>query len=112
MHKGNRKRQTNLIITAEEKMKAIKAIFRSFQQEIFKEDKDMHLQKLNPFLDADGLLRARGRLVKSKDLTFAQNEPKELDGKHYVKGIFLKNEHLENHHVGIEQHKSMVQENY
>ena len=43
----------NLMIIAEEKMKATKAIFRSVQQESFKKDKQTHLHKLNPFLDVD-----------------------------------------------------------
>ena len=72
--KGNKKNKPkNLIITAKEKMKAKKAIFRSVQQESFKEVKLTHLQKKNPFLDVDRLLRARGRLVKSQELTFAQS---------------------------------------
>ena len=93
LHKGKRKRPKNLIITAEEKIKATKASFRSVQQGSFKEDKQTHLQKLNPFLDADGLLRARGRLVKSKDLTFAQKNRIILDGKHQVTGILLRNDY-------------------
>ena len=93
-------------------MKAKKAIFRSVQQESFKEVKLTHLQKKNPFLDVDGLLRARGRLVKSKELTFAQKHPIILDGKHHVTGILLRNEHLENHHVGNEQLRTMVRVHY
>ena len=93
-------------------MKATRAIFRSFQQESFKEDKQTHFQKLNSFLDVEGLLRAIGSRMKSKDLTFAQKRPITLDGKRHVTGILLRNDYLENHHVGIEQLGSIVQENY
>ena len=93
----------NLIITAEEKVKVRKAFFRSVQQESFKENKQIHLQKLNPFLDVDRLLRARCRTVKSKDMTFAQKHPIKLDGNYHNTSILLRNEDLENHNVGIEQ---------
>ena len=102
----------DLIITAEEKMKVRKAFFRSIQQESFKEKKQFHLQKLNPFLDVDRLLRARCRTMKSKDMTFAQKHPIKLDGNYHNTSILLRNEDLENHNVGIEQLRSMVQENY
>ena len=88
----------NLNITAaEENVEATKAIFRSAQQESFKEDKQTHLQKLIPFLAADGSLFARGRLVKSRGLTFAQKQSKILDGKHHVTRIFLRTEYLKSH---------------
>ena len=96
----------NLTITAEEKIKATKAIFGSVQQESFQEDKQTQLLKLNPFLDLDGLLRTRGRLVKSKDLTFAQKHPILVDDKHHVRDNLLRNEQKD--HVVIEHLRSMV----
>ena len=51
----------------------------------FQRKKQTHLKKLNPIINAEGLMRARGRLIRPKDLSFAQKHPLILDSQHHVK---------------------------
>ena len=83
-------------------------MFRCVQKEGYRV-KRSRLENSNPFIDADGLIRARVRLISSKDLSFAQKYPIFLNSNHHVTLIVLRNEHLENHHIEIEQLRSMVQ---
>ena len=67
---------------------------------------------MNPFLDAESLMRARGRLIRSKDLSDSQKQPTILDSNHHVTEIFFRTQYLENHRIGIEQLRSIVQQTY
>ena len=96
-------------ITAEDNQQATKVMFRCVQKEGFREKKRSHLENLYPFIDAEGLIRARGRLITSEDLSFGQKHPIVLVSNHHVTLIVLRNEHLENHQIEIGQLRSMVQ---
>jgi len=57
------------------------------------------LQPLNPFLDADGLLRGGGRLSQSlKD--YSSRHPLILHGKHHLTSLIIESEHKRLCHGG------------
>ena len=57
------------------------------------------LRPLNPFLDADGLLRVGGRLSKSQK-DYQSRHPIILHGKHHLTSLFIRSEHERLCHAG------------
>ena len=97
-----------LVITAEEKQQATKIILRCLQQESFGKEKQTHLKKSNFFIDAEGLMRARGSLIRSKELSNGQKQPNILDSNYHETVMFLRKKRVEDHHIEIEKLRSMV----
>ena len=62
-----------------------------------------------PFLDREGLFRAKGRIGKSQ-LNFNAKHPILLHWKHHADELFLRNEHRDNQHEGIEHVKNIVRQ--
>ena len=56
------------------------------------------LSFLNPFLDADGLLRVGGRLLQSQN-DYQSRHPFTLHGKHLLTLLIIKGEHKRSCHV-------------
>ena len=78
--------------------------FQSEQAEIEKNQTvlpNSKLRKTAPFIDSDGLIRAKGRL-KHLDLHFDQNLPIILPANHVAVKIFNEREHKSNNHEGNE----------
>ena len=97
-------------------------IFRLIQQEQFPEEitalqtgkelpKCSKLLQIDPFLDGNGLLRAKGRISKSH-LDYETKHPILLHWKHHAVELFLRNEHLRYYHEGTEYVRNQVQSNY
>ena len=57
------------------------------------------LQSLNPFLDADGLLRVGGRLPQSQK-DYHSRHPLILHGKHHLTSLLIQSEHKRLCHAG------------
>ena len=57
------------------------------------------LQHLNPFLDADGLLRVGGRLSQSQK-DYQARHPVILHGKHHLASLIIRSEHERLCHAG------------
>ncbi|XP_078357312.1 uncharacterized protein LOC144642205 [Oculina patagonica] len=57
------------------------------------------LQPLNPFLDADGLLRVGGRLSQSQK-AYLSRHPLILHGKHHLTSLIIQSEHKRLCHAG------------
>ena len=101
-----------LIVSVEEREKAKATIFKLLQQEQFSEEmkslraekeipKSSNILQFSPFLDEEGLIRAKGRIGKSQ-LDFAH-------WKHQAVELFLQNEHKNNQHEGTEHVRNIVQ---
>ena len=97
-------------------------IFRLIQQEQFPEEiaalqtgkelpRSSKLLQFDPFLDENGLLRAKGRISKSH-LEYETKHPILLHWKHHAVELFLRNEHLRYYHEGTEYVRNQVQSNY
>ena len=109
-----------LIVSVEEREKAKATIFKLLQQEQFSEEmkslraereipKGSKILQFSPFLDEEGLIRAKGRIGKSQ-LDFDAKHPILLHWKHHAVELFLRNEHKNNQHEGTEHVKNIVQQ--
>lgn len=70
-----------------------------------------HLLPLSPFLDKDGLMRARGRLRKA-NIEYQTKHPIILSSKHPVVKLFLEHQHRQYHHQGVEYIRSQLQQKF
>ena len=68
-------------------------------------------RKAAPFLDSDGLIRAKGRL-KHSELRFDKKHPIILPANHIAVRIFLEREQKANNHERTEYVRSMIQQKY
>ncbi|XP_015122234.1 uncharacterized protein LOC107044737 [Diachasma alloeum] len=59
------------------------------------------LRKLDLFLGKDGLLRVAGRLKKAS-IPYDQKHPMLIPKGHHVTTLLIRNEHLTNHHSGVQ----------
>ena len=111
---------STLLVSIEEKEKAKIIIFNLLQREQFGEEiKSLKLEKefpksskllqFSPFLDEEGIIRAKGRLGKSH-LNFNAKHPILLHWKHHAVELFLQNEHKNNQHESIEHVRNIVQQ--
>ena len=82
-------------------MKSLKA-----EKEIPKGSK---ILQFSPFLNEEGLIRAKGRIGKSQ-LDFNAKHPILLHWKHHAIELFLRNEHKDNQHEGTEHVRNIVQQ--
>ena len=109
-----------LLVSVEEKEKAKAIIFKLLQREQFGEEmKSLKVEKeiperskiiqFSPFLDEEGLIRAKGRIGKSH-LDFNAKHPILLHWKHHAVELFLQNEHKNNQHEGREHVINIVQQ--
>ena len=109
-----------LIVGVEEREKAKATIFKLLQQEQFSEElkslraekeipKSSKILQFSPFLDEEGLIRAKGRIGKSQ-LDFDAKHPILLHWKHQAVELFLRNEHKNNQHEGTEHVRNIVQQ--
>ena len=109
-----------LIVSVEEREKSKATIFKLLQQEQFSEEmkslraekeipKSSKILQFSPFLDGDGLIRAKGRKDKSQ-LDFDAKHPILLHWKHHAVELFLRNEHKNNQHEGTEHVRNFVQQ--
>ena len=69
------------------------------------------LRHLSPFLDENGLLRARGSLENSQ-LDYCKKHPIILDGNHPAVYLFLRRTHKDNHHLPRQHLKNNLQNEY
>ena len=107
-------------VSVEEREKAKATIFKLLQQEQFSEEmktlradkeipKSSKTLQFSPFLDEEGLIRAKGRIGKSQ-LNFDAKHPILLHWKHHAVELFLRNEHKNNQHEGTEHVRNIVQQ--
>ena len=116
----NKHRPATLIVSIEERAKATATIFKLLQQEQFGEEmKSLKAEKeipkvskilqFSPFVDEEGLIRAKGRIGKSQ-LDFNAKHPILLHWKHHAVELFLRNEHKDNQHEVTEHVRNIVQQ--
>ena len=109
-----------LIVSVEEQEKAKATIFKLLQQEQFSEEmkslradkeipKSSKILQFSPFLDEEGLIRAKGRIGKTQ-LDSDAKHPILLHWKHHAVELFLRNEHKNNQHEGTEHVRNIVQQ--
>ena len=108
------------LVSVEEKEKAKAIIFKLLQREQFGEEmKSLKVEKeipksskiiqFSPFLDEEGLIRAKDRIGKSH-LDFNAKHPILLHWKHHAVELFLQNEHKNHQHEGTEHVRNIVQQ--
>ena len=116
----NKHKPATLVVSIEEREKAEATIFKPLQQEQFGEEtkslkaqmeipKCSKILQFSPFLDEEGLIQARGRIGKSL-LDFNAKHPILVHWKHHAIELFLRNEHKDNQHEGIEHVRNIVQQ--
>ena len=116
----NKDKPATLVVNIEEREKAKATIFKLLQQEQFGEEmkslkaekeipKGSKILQFSPFLDEEGLFRAKGRIGKSQ-LDFDAKHPILLHWKHHAVELFLRNEHKDNQHEGTEHVRNIVQQ--
>ena len=116
----NKHRPAILIVSIEERRKAKATIFKLLQQEQFGEEmkslkaekeipKGIKILQFSPFLDEEGLIRAKSRIGKSQ-LDFNAKHPILLHWKHHEVEFFLRNEHKDYQHEGTEHVRNIVQQ--
>ena len=116
----NKHKSATLVVSIEEREKAKATIFKLLQREQFGEEmKSLKAEKeipkvskilqFFPFLDEEGLIRAKGRIGKSQ-LDFNAKHPILLHWKHHAVELFLRNEHKDNRHEGTEHVRNIVQQ--
>ena len=109
-----------LRVSVEEREKAKATIFKLLQQEQFSGEmkslraeneipKSSKILQFSPFLDEEGLIRAKGRIGKSQ-LDFDAKHPILLHWKHHAVELFLRNELKNNQHEGTEHVRNIVQQ--
>ena len=114
----NKHKPATLVVSIEEREKAKATIFKLPQQEQFGEEKKslkaekeilkgIKILQFSPFLDEDGLIRAKGRIGKSQ-LDFNAKHPILLHWKHHAVELLLRNEHKANQHEGTEHVRNFV----
>ena len=117
-----RVRSTSILLSVEEREYAKRTIFKLVQQQLFPNEfsaltksqnisNSSKILQFTPFIDANGLIRAKGRLGKS-DIDYDTKHPILLHWKHPAVELFLKSEHLRNFHEGTEYVRNVVQQNY
>ena len=116
----NKHKPALLVVSIEEREKAKATIFKLLHQEQFGEEmkslkaekeipKRSKILQFSPFIDEEGLFRAKGRLGKSQ-LDFNAKHPILLHWKHHAIELFLQNEHKDNQHEGTEHVRNIVQQ--
>ena len=109
-----------LVVSVEEREKAKATIFKLLQQEQFGEEMkslkaENEIQKgsktlqFSPFIDEEGLIRAKGRIGK-RQLDFNAKHPIFLHWKNHAVELFLRNEHKDNQHEGTDHVRNIVQQ--
>ena len=117
----NKHKPSTFVVSIEETEKAKSIVFKLLQQEQFGEQmKSLKVEKeipkgskilqFSPFLDEEGLTRAKGRIGKSQ-LDFNAKHPILLHRKHRAVELFLRNEHKNNQREGTEHVRNFVQHN-
>ena len=109
-------------VTAEEIQQATTDIWLLVQRESFSSElsqllsskplpSSSCLKQLAPFVDT-GVLRAKGRLRKARDLPFATRHPIILDSRHPAIELFLRHSHVNSFHQGVEYLRSVLQQGF
>ena len=116
----NKHKPATLVVNIEENEKAKATIFKLLQREHIGEEmkslkdekeipKGRKILQISPFLDEDGLIRAKGRISKSQ-LDFNAKHPILLHWKLHAVELFFRNEHKDNQHEGTELVRNLVQQ--
>lgn len=69
------------------------------------------LLELSPFVDPEGLLRARGRLSHAQ-IGYDQKFPIILDSKHLLTKLIVKESHQRHHHPGVNHGLGLLRQEY
>ena len=116
----NKHKPATLVVSIEEREKAKATIFKLLQQEHFGEEmkslkaekevpKGNKILQFSPFLDEEGLIRAKGRIGRSL-LDFKSKYPILLHWRHDAVELFLRIEHKDNQHEGTDHVRNIVQQ--
>ncbi|XP_070138797.1 uncharacterized protein [Drosophila bipectinata] len=95
----------------------------SIQQEAFSHElsklrankslsKSNKLSQLSPFIDAQGILRVRGRLRNALQLTTQQRTPIILPKSHHFTDLDIKNAHLNTMHGGVQLTRAIIHQQF
>ena len=62
----------------------------------------------SPFIGPRGILRSTGRIKRFTEVDYNLKHPILLDGRHPFVKSYLCNQHLENHHEGVDYLRALV----
>ena len=116
----NNHEPAKLVVSIEEREKAKATIFKLLQHEQFGEDmkslkagkeipRRSKILQFSPFLDEEGLIRAKSRIGKIQ-LDLNAKHPILLHWKHHAVELFLRNGHKDNQHEGTEHVRNIVKQ--
>ncbi|XP_070134407.1 uncharacterized protein [Drosophila bipectinata] len=125
IHNTRCKREARLSgpISVKEFSKAMYTLVRVVQQEAFSHElsklrankslsKSNKLSQLSPFIDAQGILRVRGRLRNALQLTTQQCTPIILPKSHHFTDLVIKNAHLNTMHGGVQLTRAIIHQQF
>ncbi|XP_070138651.1 uncharacterized protein [Drosophila bipectinata] len=125
IHNTRCKREARLSgpISVKEFSKAMYTLVRVVQQEAFSHElsklrankslsKSNKLSQLSPFIDAQGILRVRGRLRNALQLTTQQRTPIILPKSHHFTDLVIKNAHLNTMHGGVQLTRAIIHQQF
>ncbi|XP_043067134.2 uncharacterized protein [Drosophila bipectinata] len=125
IHNTRCKREARLSgpIGVKEFSKAMYTLVRVVQQEAFSHElsklrankslsKSNKLSQLSPFIDAQRILRVRGRLRNALQLTTQQRTPIILPKSHHFTDLVLKNAHLNTMHGGVQLTRAIIHQQF
>lgn len=120
-HKKDRKGRKWRPLTADEIHKLSTSIIRMVQQQEFANDikylQDKHTKistkfhTLNPFIDADNILRVGGILINA-DLPFSQTHPISLPSGHHITNLIIRYAHENLAHGGSQMTLTTIRTQY
>ncbi|XP_070075741.1 uncharacterized protein [Drosophila takahashii] len=110
-------------ISVKEFSKAMFTLVRIVQQEAFSNElsklrtnkslpNSNKLSQLLPFIDAQGILRVRGRLRNALQLTTQERTPIILPKSHHFTDLVIKNAHLNTMHGGVQLTRAITQQQF
>lgn len=73
--------------------------------------RNSRIKELSPFIDLQGVLRARGRLSHAQ-LDYDQKHPVILCPKHPATQLLIKEDHEKNHHPGVNHGLALLRQKY
>nr|XP_043069443.1 uncharacterized protein LOC122322106 [Drosophila bipectinata] len=121
--RGKREARLSGPISVKEFSKAMYTLVRVVQQEAFSHElsklrankslsKSNKLSQLSPFIDAQGILRVRGRLRNALQLTIQQRTPIILPKSHHFTDLVIKNAHLNTMHGGVQLTRAIIHQQF
>ena len=75
-------------------------------------ERSSHFAPFSPFMRPNVLIRSAGRIKRMVEVDYDVKHPNVLDARHIFVKLFLRHNHLENHHQVVDYLRAKLQERY